>query len=124
MKVNRRVSGEEHCLIGTGHIYLLDDLGVEVRLEEDLVALRYEILWQPHDRWWSCCGGREGWTGRRIQFRDLRLVQNGHGDNASNDRDGQDDKGSGECLGCKGTFHAERGGCFLLSVLKVQLLDW
>lgn len=88
VKVNCRVSCEEHCLVGTGDIHLLNDSGVEVRLDEDLVPLGYETLRQPHDGWRSFSGGWVGWTWRRVQFRDLSFVQNNHGDNPSDDRDG------------------------------------
>lgn len=99
MKVDSRISREKQCLVGTGHIYHLDDFAVEVRLEEDLVTLRYEIPWQSHDRWWSHGGGREGWTGCWVHCRDLSFVQNDHGDNASYRRDSKDDKSSGGDLG-------------------------
>ncbi len=122
VKVNSRVSSEVQGLVGTGDIHLLNDSGVEVRLEDDLVVLRYEVLWQPHDRWWSLGDERGGWTGRRVQWSDLNLVHNDHGDNAGDGRESQDDKGNGECLGYHGFFG--HGGCFLWSVLKVPLLGW
>lgn len=122
VKVNGRVPGEEYCLVGTGDIFHLNDPGVQVRLQEDLVAVRNEILRQPHDRWWFCGGGRQGWTGRRVHARDLSVVQNDHGDNADDGRDGQDDKGGGDSLAYEGLFG--HGGCFLPSALKILLLDW
>lgn len=116
MKVNRGVPCEEHGLVGTGDVHYLNDSSVEVRLEEDLVAERYEVLRQAHDGWWSDGGGREGWTGRRVQFRDLSLINNDHCHNPGNYRDGQHSKGGGKSLGREGLFG--HGGCFLWSVPK------
>lgn len=61
VKVNSRVPSKENGLVGTGDIFHLNDPGVHVRLQEDLVAVRNEILRQPHDR--RCGGGHRGRRG-------------------------------------------------------------
>lgn len=120
MKANGGVPVEQPCLVGTGDIFQLNDSGVQVRLQEDPVAVRHEILWQPHDRWQSCGGGGEGWTARRIHGRDLGLEHNGHGDNGSDGKDSQDSDNRGYNFGFEGLFG--HGGCFLWPGLKVHWL--
>lgn len=90
VKFNGGVPSEQPRLVGIGDIFQLNDSGVQVRLQEDPVAVWHEILWQPHDRWQSCGGGGESWTGRRVHGRDLGVVQNDHGDNSSDGKDSQE----------------------------------
>lgn len=117
LKVNCRVPSEKGRLVGTGDVHLLDDAAVQVGLEEDLVALRYEIPRQPHAGRRCCGGGREGRSGCRVHRRDLIVVKNDHGDNAADDSEGQQDKGGGDDLGFVVIFR--HAGCSLCSVLKV-----
>lgn len=118
MKVNSRVSGEDQTLVGNTAIYPLREFDVEEWLNGDLVAVRNEVLRQSHVRWRSRGGRHPGRMGRHVQVRGLNFEQNGHGDNAGNGRDCQDDKGDGDSLGCKGLLG--HGGCFLWSVLYIS----
>lgn len=112
VKVNSRIPSKEKGLVGTGDILLLNDPGVQVRLQKDLVAVRNEILRQPHDRRYSYGGGHRGRMGQPVQGRELSVVQSDHDDDASDGRDGQDDKDGDNNLGYDRLFW--HGGCFWL----------
>lgn len=120
--VNRTISSEEHCLVGTGDVDLLDDAFVEVRLEVHLIAFRHKVSWQPVVGWDSCGVGGScvDWTRRRIHLRNFVIVDDDQGDNAYNGRGSQDDKDGGESLGSI-RFNRHRGSP--LSVSEVLLLD-
>lgn len=110
VKVNCRVPSKENGLVRTGDIFHLNDPGVQVRLQEDLVAVRNESLRQPHEGRCSCGGGDHGWM--EFQGRERSVVQNDHGENASDGRDSQDDKDGGDSFGYDRPFG--HGGWFQL----------
>lgn len=106
VEVHSRISSEDHRLVGAGDVDLLDDPAVEVKLEEDLVTVGYQIPRQPQDwrRWLG--GGLEGWKRCRVwvYFIEFYVVYDGQGDEAADGRSGQDDEGRGEALGYVGCF--------------------
>lgn len=121
VEVNGGVPSEDQCLVGAGDIHFLNNSGVEGKREEDPVALRYQVLWQPHDWWWAQGSGWDGWTRRWFHWFYLDFVQNSHGDGTGNDGERQDGKGGGQGQGyARLLWHC---CCFLWSVPMVALLD-
>lgn len=97
VKDDCRVPAEVHLLVDGA----IDDLrysAVQVRPQEDPVAVRDEILRQTHDRRWFCGGGCDGWWACEIKRIFLKFVHSDQGDNASNGKGGHDDKDDGHSL--------------------------
>lgn len=107
VKINSRVPSEDEGLVRAGDVDLVNDPGVEVRLEVEFVAVRFQVPRQPQFGPGSrgkLGGGGVGRTGCWIHGLNLDVVHDQHGEDAGDGRDGQYDRGDGKNLGYVESF--------------------